>query len=736
MCPVRLMPTTPGSTTNAYRNTSHSGAAVVLKQRVHVFVTNPLATAQNVTGIRVTVRGEHWLAGTKKLAMRVLDIPGTIPGGASALPGNDVVAYVTSLGTVSNGYWLYGIDYTLPAPVTVAAGRRLMVEFGGQMEANSTSGSGLYVEVGEQSADWAYSAGTSVTSAAGAGRGWVEFTTADVPPGPPTNVTQTGATTSSFTFTWTPPVGGTPPTEYQYRLDGGPTRGAGLASTTPAVLVPALPAGAARMVEVRSITPTSTSAWTVPVLMTTLDAPSPPTGVTQTDAGLRTATVVWTAPASGTPATSYWYRVNGGASVNTTATSVTLSGLTPDEVYSFEVRSMNGDAYSVWTAPVTVITLSPPFPPRGLGASKVTPTTFDLSWVAPTGTEPDSYEYRLNGGDAFPAGSGSTLTISGLSPATDYLVSMRSVLEGEPSLWSPPLSMMTAASATPVEPVLRSGVVSCFAPVRGSALRVTALTKTGEPNDPNRYSVSTSVVKVTVNEVSVSAQNEIISNPEDERRLRFHRSAQTIRNTVDIEFLRVDPELFGLVCGVKPVYRGEQVVGFDSGTRDSVNSFALEVWSKLDAASQTGLDTGPGFGEGGFGEDPFGRDSCGSRRWGYTLFPHLRGGRISGFRFANGLVSFSLIGAQTRRVSRWGFGPYDLEGAFERLVTPVSGNTSYRAFIITSPPPQQTDGVVISAPDVLDNGTAAEPMPDPTAPLVVDCGGAITQPWVIDGGRA
>ncbi len=330
-------------------------------------------------------------------------------------------------------------------------------------------------------------------------------------------------------------------------------------------------------------------------------------------------------------------------------------------------------------------------------------------------------------------------------------------------------------------------VTECYAMVRGSTIRVTGLGDRGAVGDPIQYAVSKSVARVTINEVVEAARNEIVSNPEEQRRLRFTKSAQTIRHTVDIDFLRVDPGLLSLIAGVRLVYKPDAgfgevpfgiaplggfgtgtgtVVGFDSNPRIPAVGFALEVWSKLDQKTarprvlgfdEMPFDTGP-FGEGvearaasrllGFGELPFDEtpfdetglgDTTGrcveDRRWGYTLFPYLRGGRLSGFTFANGLVSFSLIGAQTRRASRWGVGPHDLEGPFQRLASEVSRNASYRTIILDSNPPAQTDGI-LEITDVLDNGDAFNAMPDPNEPLTVDGGGAHTEAWIIDGGRA
>lgn len=302
----------------------------------------------------------------------------------------------------------------------------------------------------------------------------------------------------------------------------------------------------------------------------------------------------------------------------------------------------------------------------------------------------------------------------------------------------------------------------CYAMVRGSALRVTELTDAGRVPETFKMAVSKAVARVRVNEVTTSVGNDILKTPDEERRLRFDGSTQTIRYTCDIDFLRVDPQVLSLIAGVQVVTRelsgasggfGEgpfgyipygdgasggvsRIVGFDAGTRLPVTSFALEVWSRL--AGQA-CDTGEsdGFGEGGFGEGGFGEgEGSGERQYGWTLFPHLRGGRVTGFQFAGGLVSFNIVGAQTRRVSGWGVGPYDMDGPFERLTSVVSGNTPFRTMRTTAAPPEPGCGTIEVADAVLDNGDAANPMPDPSAPLFVDGGGAVTSAYIIDGGRA
>lgn len=270
----------------------------------------------------------------------------------------------------------------------------------------------------------------------------------------------------------------------------------------------------------------------------------------------------------------------------------------------------------------------------------------------------------------------------------------------------------------------------CYAMVRGSAVRITGLGKRGELPDPIQYAVSKSVATVQINEVTEASSNEFIGldSEDDENRLHFIRPEQPLFYTVDVDFLRTDPGVLSLVAGVQLIYDypgfgmfafgegpfggtvpdGATVIGFDSETRQPAASFALEVWSRL-----AGENCAPGV-----------------REYGYTLFPFLKGGYLSGFKFENGLVSFNLRKAMTRKVPRWGVGPYDLEGPQERLTEMVSRNSMFRTLVTTAPPPAEQDGIQTTT-DVIDGGTATVTSAD-----VVDGQTVSTSVWIVEGGRA
>lgn len=245
---------------------------------------------------------------------------------------------------------------------------------------------------------------------------------------------------------------------------------------------------------------------------------------------------------------------------------------------------------------------------------------------------------------------------------------------------------------------------TCYALLRGSSLRVTGLDASGRFTEPLRRAVSRSAVKITIDEVTDSRSDEVLRDETDRARLNLRGSEESIGYTIDADFLRVDPGLLSLMIGVPVVLDASgDVVGFDADTRLPAQSFGLEVWSRLGVKD----------------------------RWGYTLFPFLRGGYLSGFTFGDGLVSFNMRKAHTRRGSGWAVGPYDIEGPHQRLITPVSRNDAWRSVVTTLPPPEQGDGIV-EFEDIIYGGNASYTSPD----ILAGGSAGATSPWIVNGGRA
>lgn len=275
---------------------------------------------------------------------------------------------------------------------------------------------------------------------------------------------------------------------------------------------------------------------------------------------------------------------------------------------------------------------------------------------------------------------------------------------------------------------------NCYAMVRGSAARFTLLDQRGAPIQGSRSVVTTKgISKVSINESVDTQPTELMRNEVDSPRVLFRSKVNTVGYTAALDLIGVDPDLISFLTG-QPVVANSagDLVGNDALLHLPVVNFAMEIWSKL-AQPVNGYTHG------------------------YTLFPRLRGGRVSGFAFSNSAVSFSVTGARTYRMSRWGLGPHALrwtgggwdmlpwdterwdEGAvncgarppgdFDRLPQEVGNNLHWKNFLVDYVPMVQCGAQPLS--DVIDNGSATNPGTD-----VIDGQFVVTSRDMISGGWA
>ncbi len=219
----------------------------------------------------------------------------------------------------------------------------------------------------------------------------------------------------------------------------------------------------------------------------------------------------------------------------------------------------------------------------------------------------------------------------------------------------------------------------CYAQVRGKVIRVTRTDACGNP-DPGASAVVVSkrISSVTINEVTDDGTNIRERAFDDSLCIVDDAFTTVIGYGADIALCGVDPDLISIFTGQPVVTNAAgDVVGFDAETNIDLDSFgfAIEVWSRLAGSAC---------------------DPSGNRKWGYTPFPFLKGGRLGGFAFENGPVSFTISGAQTRDGNGWGVGPYDVDrgedGLPAPLFTPLGVNTAFRNVVVTLDPPEPSCG--------------------------------------------
>lgn len=283
--------------------------------------------------------------------------------------------------------------------------------------------------------------------------------------------------------------------------------------------------------------------------------------------------------------------------------------------------------------------------------------------------------------------------------------------------------------------------------VRGGVARFTLLDRFGTPvQGDSSVIVTKGLSQVMINEISDSRGNDLRRSDFDKPRVLLRGKTNTIAYSADISLVGVDPDLLWMLTGQPRVENAAgDVVGNDATLRLPVSNFSMEIWTRL-AVPVDGY------------------------RYGYTLFPRMRGGRVSGFAFSGGAVNFRVTGSRTARNARWGFGPFDLRwdgdawscltdtpsttllgfgaGSFgmmpfgdsemgsrveyTRLGSEVSRNVHWKNFLLSQAPQPQCGAQPLY--DVIDNFFA-----DPASQTVDVLDGGTsgsTSDDVVDGGRA
>lgn len=181
-------------------------------------------------------------------------------------------------------------------------------------------------------------------------------------------------------------------------------------------------------------------------------APAAPAGLAATTVGTDQVTLRWDNVAG---ATSYEVRRDGVLVGTTSQTTFTNAGLSPATAYSYTVAASNAVGTGPG-APLSVTTLAEPpqapETPANLTVSGPGSTQLTVSWDS--AARADSYVVTRNGTD-LPATAATSLTDTGLNPATQYTYTVRARNAGGDSAPSAPSVGSTAT--TPVSQYVAAG---------------------------------------------------------------------------------------------------------------------------------------------------------------------------------------------------------------------------------------------------------------------------------------
>ena len=259
---------------------------------------------------------------------------------------------------------------------------------------------------------------------------------------PPTNVSFISSTTSSVTFSFTPPSGTI--TGYIPYVNGSQVA-TGSGGPSSYVISGLASAGTSYSITIAAVNSGGTSAQSTAVNMFTI--PNPPTNLTFISSTTSSVTFSFTPP-SGT-VTGYTPYANGSQKTGSgTPSSYTITGLaTPGTSYSITLLAYNAGGNSSQSSPaVNMFTITGP--PTNLMFISSTTSSVTFSFTPPSGTITGYIPYVNGSQVATGSGGPSSYVISGLASAgTSYSITIAAVNSGGTSAQSTPVNMITVPIA-------------------------------------------------------------------------------------------------------------------------------------------------------------------------------------------------------------------------------------------------------------------------------------------------
>lgn len=263
---------------------------------------------------------------------------------------------------------------------------------------------------------------------------------------------------------------------WQLSRDGQAGAGAG-SSALPAISLTGLTNTQKYYVRVAAVNASGIGPYTdwfgplTPVAAKLSPASAPPLLVARATAAL-TATVLWQSPADNGGSAVTGYRLESSSNAGATwvlasspaagDVSAVISGLNANATYVFRVAAVTAfgtGQYTSASAPVAIYgTQTPPSEPRSVSTVPST-TSIVLTWQPPANVGSSALiDYTIKYGSQTATASGTTYTITGLTPGTSYSISIAARSAAGTGAWATPPAVTTQSAAVNTAPAAVTGL--------------------------------------------------------------------------------------------------------------------------------------------------------------------------------------------------------------------------------------------------------------------------------------
>ncbi|WP_433944202.1 fibronectin type III domain-containing protein [Paenibacillus sp. SN-8-1] len=357
-----------------------------------------------------------------------------------------------------------------------------------------------------------------VTGGSNAGNSNVKSVTTDAPV-PVSDFESTGKTITTASFGWSAVSGAT-----EIIIEQSPkgtntwsnaTTSAAIATNATSATVTGL--NPATEYDFRLVVTGGSNAGNSNVESVTTDAPVPVSDFDSTGKTMTTASFSWSAVSGATEiiieqspkGANTWSNATTSAAIATTATSATVTGLSPATEYDFRLVVTGGS--NAGTSNLVNVMTNAPVPLGDFESTGKTMTTASFSWSAVNGATGISIEQSPKGANTWSnattsaviATTATSATVTGLSPATEY--DFRLVVTGGSNAGNSNVESVTTDAPVPVSDFDSTGKTMTTASFSWSAVSgATAIIIQQAPTGTNTWTSATTSAAIATNATSAT----------------------------------------------------------------------------------------------------------------------------------------------------------------------------------------------------------------------------------------